>query len=103
MNGNRLLTTTTTLTFRFYSRAATANGGASFTDTAAKLLAEFQIKAKETVRSGTGGGQLSLLEGLKVKLPSEKGNAVPLPKLCTLNVIDAQKAELLVVDEAVSE
>jgi hypothetical protein len=80
----------------YYSKVSIVNS--DFKAISGKLISEFQNVAKEILSSGSN---LGLLESFKVKLSSEKG-LVPLPKLCTLNLIDAQRVEILVIDQAVS-
>ena len=82
--------------FKLLREFSSKNG--DFKVLSAKLLAKFQAEAKEALSSGSN---LSLLEGLKVKLSTDKGT-VPLTKLCTLNLIDAQRVELSALDQSVN-
>lgn len=45
---------------------------------------------------------ISILEALKVKMNAAKG-PVPLPKLCTINQLDAQNVEISALDQSVRQ
>lgn len=56
---------------------------------------------KEAVRRiSASDSNVSALEGIRVKLTQGKG-IVPLGKVCTINVLDCQKAEVSVLDPLV--
>lgn len=81
---------------RLHRFASSATG--DFKSLSTRLITEFKTN---TQSMATNENSVSILETLKVKMNTAKG-PVPLPKLCTINILDAQNVELSVLDQSVS-
>lgn len=81
---------------RLYRFASSATG--DFKSLSNRLITEFKTN---TQSMAANENSISILEALKVKMNAAKG-PVPLPKLCTINLLDAQNVEISVLDQSVS-